>query len=154
MDKIFNKIKEERGVLLMQVLVVAGITVILLALSLPYIQEYKPNLELNATARELTSDLRYAQQLTVTEQIPHVVEMNLIGDSYQVLKVGEETTIVKTYFFDEGINFQQITGLTDNKVRFNFYGGVSESGQVVLVNSKSKTATINIKPSGYVQLAN
>jgi len=136
----------------MEILVVFGVIALLATISIPYLKKYQPNLKLNATARDLTADLRYAQQLTVTEQATYLVDLDLDGDSYQILKGGIATTTIKTVEFDPSVSFQQIIGLTDNQVVFNFYGGVSESGQVILVNTNNKTATINIKPSGYIQL--
>ena len=144
--------KKNQGSLLLNVLVSFGIIALMATISVPYIRQYQPNLKLNATARDLTSDLRYAQQLTITEQAVYLVDFNLDSDSYQILKGGVATTTIKTVEFDSDVNFQQITGLTDNQVVFNFYGGVSESGQIILVNTNGKIATINVKPSGYVKL--
>ena len=144
--------KKNQGSLLLNVLVSFGIIALLATISVPYLKKYQPNLKLNATARDLTSDLRYAQQLTITEQVVYLVDLDLDGDSYQILKGGAATTTIKTIEFDSSISFQQVTGLTDNEVVFNFYGGVSEAGQIILINTNGKTATINVKPSGYVQL--
>ncbi len=144
--------KKNQGSLLLNVLVSFGIIALMATISIPYIRQYQPNLKLNATARDLTADLRYAQQLTVTEQVAYLVDFDLDNDSYQILKSGVATPTIKTVEFDSSVNFQQITGLSNNQVVFNFYGGVSESGQIILVNTNGKTATINVKPSGYVQL--
>lgn len=145
--------KKNQGSLLLNILVSLGVIALMATISIPYLKKYQPNLKLNATARDLTADLRYAQQLTITEQVIHSVKFDLADDSYQILKSGVATTTIKTVEFDSDVSFQQITGLSDNQVIFNFYGGVSESGQVTLINTNNKTAIINIKPSGYVQLA-
>ena len=144
--------RKNQGSLLLNVLVSFGIIALMATISIPYIRQYQPNLKLNATARDLTSDLRYAQQLTVTEQVVYLVDFDLDNDSYQILKSGVATTTVKTVEFDSDISFQQIINLSDNQVIFNFYGGVSEAGQIILVNTNGKTVTINVKPSGYIQL--
>jgi len=144
--------KKNQGSLLLNVLVSFGIIALMATISIPYIRQYQPNLKLNATARDLTADLRYAQQLTVTEQVIYLVDFDLDNDSYQILKSGVATTTVKTVEFDSDISFQQIINLSDNQVIFNFYGGVSEAGQIILVNTNGKTVTINVKPSGYIQL--
>jgi len=144
--------KKNQGSLLLNVLVSFGIIALMATISIPYIRQYQPNLKLNATARDLTADLRYAQQLTVTEQVIYLVDFDLDNDSYQILKSGVATTTVKTVEFDSDVSFQQVTDLTDNQVTFNFYGGVSEAGQIILVNTNGKTVTINVKPSGYIQL--
>ena len=144
--------RKNQGSLLLNVLVSFGIIALMATISIPYIRQYQPNLKLNATARDLTADLRYAQQLTVTEQVVYLVDFDLDNDSYQILKSGVATTTVKTVEFDSDISFQQIINLSDNQVIFNFYGGVSEAGQIILVNTNGKTVTINVKPSGYIQL--
>ena len=145
-------LKENQGALIIDILVGLAIIALLSTISLPYLKKYQPNLKLNSTARNLTADLRYAQQLTITEQVVHKVSFNLANDQYQILKVNTATTTIKTVAFEPEVSYQQVTGLTDNMVVFNYYGGVSESGQVRLINTNGSTATINIKPSGYVQL--
>jgi len=150
MQKFFYK--KNQGSLLLNVLVSFGIIALLATISIPYIRQYQPNLKLNATARNLTSNLRYAQQLTITEQAVHLVDFDLGGDSYQILRGGVATTTIKTVEFDPDVSFQQIISLTGNQAVFNFYGGVSEAGQIILINTNAKTATINIKPSGYIKL--
>ena len=141
-----------KGSMLMELLVVLGIIALLSTISIPYLRKYQPNLKLNAVARDLTTDLRYAQQLTVTEQKVHLVSFDLANDKYYILKIDTDTTTVKTVSLDSEISFKQITDLTDNQVVFNFYGGVSQSGQIILTNTNNVDATINIKPSGYIQL--
>jgi Tfp pilus assembly protein FimT len=144
--------KNQNGRLLINLLVIFGIIALLSTIAIPYLRKYQPNLKLNGTARELISDLRYAQQLTITEQVVYLVELDIENDSYDILKIDTATTTVKTIEFPLEVSYQQITGLTNNQIVFNSYGGVSESGQIVLVNTNGKTSTINIKPSGYVQL--
>lgn len=137
----------------MELLVVLGIIALLSTISIPYLRKYQPNLKLNAVARDLTTDLRYAQQLTVTEQKVHLVSFDLANDKYHILKIDTATTTVKTVNLDSEVSFKQITDLTDDQVVFNFYGGVSQSGQIILTNTNNVDATINIKPSGYIQLS-
>ena len=139
--------------MLLDVVVVFGIFALLATISIPYLKKYQPNLKLNAAARALTTDLRYAQQLTVTEQKIHLVDFDLTQDKYDILKIDSATTIIKSVDLDPEISFQEITGLTDNQAVFNYYGGVSQAGQIILTNANNATATINLKPSGYVQLA-
>lgn len=148
----FHSLKNNNGSFLINIIVTLGIIAFLSSISIPYLKKYQPNLKLNSTARNLTADLRYAQQLTITEQVAHSVNFNLEDDSYQILKLAAATTTIKVVEFVPEVNFQQIVGLPDNLVVFNFYGGVSDSGQIILINTNGKIATINIKPSGYVQL--
>ncbi len=138
--------------MLLDLVVVSGIIALLATISIPYLRKYQPNLKLNAAARALTVDLRYAQQLTVTEQKIHLVSFNLDQDKYEILKIDTATTTIKSVELDQEISFQEITGLNNNQAVFNYYGGVSQAGQIILTNPNNVTATINLKPSGYVQL--
>lgn len=147
-----NFYKNYRGVMLMDLLVTIGIIVLLSTIAIPYLRKYQPNLKLNATARDLTTDLRYAQQLTITEQKVYQVVFDLVNDKYQIQKIDTGTTTVKNVALDSEISIKQVTDLTDNKVVFNYYGGVSQAGQIILTNTNNVDATINIKPSGYIQL--
>ena len=98
--------------MLMNVMVSFAIIALLSTLSIPYIRKYQTNLKLNSTARDLTSDLRYAQQLSVTEQIVHKVAFHNDTDSYEILRIGTSTTTIKTVNLDDEISFSQITGLS------------------------------------------
>lgn len=141
-----------KGSMLMELLVILGIIALISTIAIPYLRKYQPNLKLNAAARDLTTDLRYAQQLTITEQKVYQVIFDIVNNQYQIKKIDTETTTVKTVAFDSEVSIKQITDLTDNKIIFNYYGGVSQAGQIILTNVNNVDATINIKPSGYIQL--
>lgn len=150
---MFKKLRHnQKGLSLVEILGVLGIIVLLATISIPYIKKFQPNLKLNATARELTTDLRYAQQLTVTEQVVHIVELDIMNDKYEILRLGVSTTTIKAVKLDSEVMISQINGLTNNQVRFNSYGAVSEAGDITLINTNNKTARINVKPSGYIRL--
>ncbi len=144
--------RDNKGSTLMDILVVLGIIALLSTLAIPYLRQYQPNLKLNAIARDLTTDLRYAQQLTITEQKVYQVTFDLINNQYQIQKIDTATTTIKTVILESEVSFKEIIDLTDNKVIFNYYGGVSQSGKIILENTNNLTATINIKPSGYIHL--
>lgn len=145
--------QDDKGSMLVDLLVVLGIIALLATISIPYLKKYQPNLKLSAAARDLTADLRLAQQLTVTEQKVHLVAFNLLNKQYEILKLDAATMTIKTVSLDATVSFKQITGLADNQVIFNYYGGVSRPGTVILTNTNNLNATVDIKPSGYVQLA-
>ncbi|GAI55728.1 unnamed protein product, partial [marine sediment metagenome] len=56
---------------LAELLVIIGIIGILALISIPAFRAYQPNLQLSSMVRELVTDLRYAQQLAVAEQVEH-----------------------------------------------------------------------------------
>lgn len=138
--------------MLIDLLVSAGIIALLATISIPYLKKYQPNLELNGAARALVADLRYAQQLAITEQKIHIVNFYPENNQYQIQKIDVATTTIKTVTLEPEIIIKQILDLTGNKAIFNFYGGVSQSGHIILTNANNVDATINIKASGYVQL--
>ncbi len=138
---------------MLNLLIGFGIMALIATISIPYLKKYQPNLKLDAAARNLTSDLRYAQQLTITQQVVHKVVLDSFDRSYEIVRVDTSTSTVKTVSLDPEVSFSQITGLSGDQVIFNAFGGVSESGQIILTNTQGSTATINVKPSGYIELA-
>lgn len=154
MLKTLKRIGAEKkgGSLLINVLVSASILALMLTLSIPYLRKYQPNMKLNAAARDLTADLRHAQQLTITEQEVHKMVLDFGNDRYSLIRLGEATSTIKTVQFASEVDYQQIIGLTGNEVVFNSYGGVSESGRIILENINGKISLIDIKPSGYIKL--
>jgi len=144
--------KNYRGSMLVSFLVVLGIITLLATIAIPYLRKYQPDLKLRSAARNLASDIRYAQQLAVTQQKVHVVFFDTAHNRYLIQRLDTATTTIKTVNLDPVLSYQQITGLNNNYVYYNFYGGVSQAGQVILKNSNNLTSTINIKASGYVEL--
>lgn len=139
----------EKGFTLFEVMVSMAIVMTMATISTPFIKRYQPNLKLDGTSRDLTSDLRLAQQYSIAEQVVHYVEIATSTRQYALYKTGSSTPI-KTYSLPNEINFQSVDGFTNNRISFNAYGAVSESGSIVLSNDQ-KNKTINIKPSGYVE---
>lgn len=150
--KTFFKKLNQKGSLVINLLVIVGIVALLTAAFTPYLRKYQPNLKLNSVSRDLTSDLRYAQQLTITEQVIHRIYFDITEGSYKIVKIGMATATLREVYLPTEVSYKEINDLTDNIVSFNSYGGVSESGQVILTNTNNRISIINIKPSGYVQL--
>ncbi|MDO8261431.1 MAG: prepilin-type N-terminal cleavage/methylation domain-containing protein, partial [Candidatus Magasanikbacteria bacterium] len=132
-----NYLKKTKGVTLMEVIVVCGIIALLSTISIPYLRKYQPNLKLSAEAKDLAGNLRLAQQLTITEQVPYQVFFNFSGNTYSILRLiaPSTTETISTINLDSEVAFQSVTGLTDNTVQFNSYGAVSEAGDVILINT-------------------
>ena len=147
-----NILRNQKGALLVETIAAIGILTMLSLLAMPLLQRYRSNLDLNGISKDLTSDLRLAQQLTISEQNIHLIQFDTAAKNYSLLKLSPATTTVKSISLPAGTSYQAIDSNLNNQVRFNSFGGVSQSGKIVLINTLSKTATINIKPSGYVEL--
>lgn len=142
----------QEGSLLMSTIVSISIIALLSMLSIPYLRQYQDNLKLNGVSRNFTADIRYAQQLTITEQLVYKIELDTTLHKYEIIKTGAATSTIKSVSFPSEVRFHQVDAALNDEIIFNSFGGASESGQVILINNEEKTATINIKPSGYVQL--
>ncbi len=141
-----------KGGIFLNVLISVLVIALTITISLPHVRTYRINAQLSSESRELVSDLRYAQQLAVTEQKVHGVEFDTINNLYNIVKLAPSTTTLKTVKFSDNSNLKQTVGLSDDRVEFNFYGGVDNSGQIYLENINNKQIVIEIKPSGYVQI--
>lgn len=142
----------QKGNMLMSVLVSVAIIALLSMISIPYLGQYQTNLKINGVSRNLTSDIRYAQQLTITEQVVYKVLLDTVEHKYEIIKTGAATSTIKSISFPPEVRFSQVDAALDNQIVFNSFGGVSQSGQIILINSSGKTTAINVKPSGYIQL--
>jgi len=137
---------------LIEVLLVIGIMGIIAAAYFSASQFQEQSKALSAAVRNLTTDLRYAQQLSVTDQIDHGIQIFTASDSYKLVRFA--TTTVE--FFDKdlpvGITFHDVTGFTSDEIEFNAYGAVSQDGTITLINTDNTTTTIDVRPSGFVRI--
>lgn len=146
----------QNGFTLTEILVTLSVLGILIAITLSVFRTIQPDLQLSGATRELITDLRYVQQLTVTEQVEHSIRFYSTEKRYEIRKYGETTEILKTVSLPEEIEEMTISGLSDidsgKEARYNPYGAVKESGSILLENSENKTKTIKVEPSGFVKL--
>ncbi|MDD2696565.1 MAG: prepilin-type N-terminal cleavage/methylation domain-containing protein [Candidatus Pacebacteria bacterium] len=133
-----------------EILVVIGIIGILALFALPALRAFQPNLQLSSVTQELVADLRYAQQLTVTEQKEHCLLFFPSEKKYQLKEC--QGAVLKEKILPKEIESITPTGFTGDEVKYNPYGAVSEPGTVVLENTKKETKTISIKASGFVEV--
>lgn len=141
---------------LIEFFTVTAIVGIIILIGAPLIRNYQPSLQLNGAVRDLVSDIRYVQQLAVTEQVEHSVYFISSEKRYQIKRYGTETSTLKEIFLPEEITEISISGLSEVEInkeaRYNPYGAVKDFGSVTLKNSKNATSTIDIRPSGFVKI--
>lgn len=149
--KMISWQKHHKGFTAVEILVVLAIISLISLISWPQLVNYQKTTKLKNEVNVLVTNLRLAQQLAVTEQIIYQVKLFSGTGSYQIInsKTGE---VVKTITLDPEVTIQQINDLTDDTVQFNAGGGALEAGEVFLTNTKNATSSIQIKPSGYIQI--
>jgi len=145
-----------KGFTLTEILVTLGVLGILVAITLSVLRTVQPDLQLSGATRELITDLRYAQQLTITEQVEHSIRFYSAEKRYEIRRYGETTEILKTVSLPEEIEEMTISGLSDidsgKEARYNPYGAIKDSGSILLENSEHQTRTIKVRPSGFVKI--
>ena len=135
-----------------ELLIAICIIGVLSLIAIPAFRMFAPNLELSGTARELISNLRYSQQLSITEQIEHGIRFSTTTREYQLVKYSSPEEIIETKNLSENLDFQEISGFTNNEVKYNPYGAVREEGSISLKNNRGTILIINVRPSGFVKI--
>ncbi|MFA4998571.1 MAG: hypothetical protein WC514_00910 [Candidatus Paceibacterota bacterium] len=125
---------------------------VLSLIAIPAFRTFAPNLELSGTARELASNLRYCQQMSVTEQVEYGIRISTTTREYQLIKYGSPEEIIETKELSEKLDFYEVSGFADNEIKYNPYGSVKEEGSVSLINNKGVILIIEVSPSGFVKI--
>lgn len=128
------------------------VVVLISLISLPLFITYQKTTKLKSESRILVSNLRLAQQLAITEQ--NIYDLKLFPDTktYQIINE-KDSSIKKTVVLNPEVSIAEVTGFTANTIRFVATGAVIETGTILLSNTNNNTTTLQIKPSGYVELS-
>jgi len=135
---------------LAELLVIIGIISALTLFAVPALRTFQPTLQLSSIVQEVVGDLRYAQQLTVTEQKEHCLQFFPTDKKYQLKKC--EGEIIKEKIFPKEIESFLVSGFADNEVRYNPYGAVKDAGTIILENTKNEIKIISVKASGFISV--
>ena len=146
-----KKFPAKNGFSLIEIMTTISIFVLLIAITIPNFRTYQSNIGLKDSIRTFVGNLRYAQQLAITEQKTYGLIISAATDTYRVVRYDTATTTIKTVILPSDIDFLSVSDFNCDFIRFNSYGAVHESGTVVLINNDGETQTIEIKPSGYVE---
>lgn len=142
-----------KGFTLVELLVVIAIGAIIASIALGGIYVYQPYARLASVCRDLLTDIRYAQQLSVAGQGVFGVKFFVAENKYQLLRfAGSDTSQILEKTLPQGVSFQGVSGFLDNEVRFNSYGAVSYGGVVSLGNSNGDVRGIDVGPSGFSKI--
>ena len=151
-----KKIKLLAGFTAAELIVVIGIMLIFMSIGIPVFNGVREKEELTGAVRDLVVDIRYAQQLAITEQLYYGVKFISVNDDldkYELFKYSSSTNpeVVQLKDLPEGIRFVSID-FSNSSVVFNPYGAADEQGSVTLSNSASNTSMVEVRPSGFVKI--
>ncbi len=141
-----------RGFTLTEILIIIVIILILILISIPYFRTLQPAIQLSGAVREIVSDLRYAQQMAVTEQIEYGIRFIDDFNEYQIIRYKETEEVVQSKKLPATVVFYEIDGFVENQAIFNPYGAVKESGSIELINTNNEITMIDVRPSGFVRI--
>lgn len=141
----------KKGFTLNEILIAISFISILFLMSLFTLKELTPDLQLSGTARDFATDLRYAQQTSITEQTGYCLKMFFDLKKYQVIKC-DESQVISEKALPAYISEFSSSVFAGNKIEFNPYGAVRESGTVTFKNTSNKTKIVDIKASGFVKI--
>ena len=98
-------IKDERGVNLIELMVVVAVAAIVTAIAVPTYVSYLPFLKVRSAARDLISDLRYTRQQAVSENTNHRLIFSSIAE-YSIQRVSDSKVIKSVDLAD---NYSKVT---------------------------------------------
>lgn len=151
------KFNSQNSFSLIELLIVIAVIGILALLAMPALKGFQSTLGLNGTVRDLVSDLRLTQQLAISEQVEYCLSLpdDFPSDrKYQILKCDQVDVFKEKLVSDGIIGITIIPDLSNNDIRYNPYGAVRESAQIIFTNSYNEIKTVDVRPSGFVKIIN
>lgn len=150
---MFYQIKKfKSGFTAVELIIVLSIIALIAVVSVPTISQFLPSVNLNGTTRNLTADLRDAQEKAVASQNQHLVRFFPTNApvKYQLIRVinGEET-IIKEESLPSNESLSLEATISQNQIIFSPDGGPSSSGNITL-SLAGKSKIISVSPAGFI----
>ncbi len=149
----------KKGITLIEELIVIAIIGVMVGVIAPSLSNYLPGVQLNGTARTLTSNLREAQEKAITEQNQYVIRFfpTATPVNYQIVRIYYnpekiiEEELIKTVSLPSSETLILGSTISDNEIAFSPDGGPSSSGNIILgLNGAQKT--INVSSAGFIKI--
>lgn len=137
------------GFTLIELIIIIVIVSLLGLIGVRSFVSYQEGVEGTGEAQELINDLRYAKQMSISEQIHYGIVFDFEDNSYELIKEEEERVVIKQKKLPERVNLKPVDQYSE--VRFTRFGAVFKSGEVILSDSSSSRKII-IKPSGFINV--
>jgi len=141
-----------KGFTLIELMIVIGIICILSAVSLYGWRGYQNNINLRTAAREVMSDIASCKQRSVSEGVQYCMQFTDGSPNYSInassCGAPTQTQAKNLTSFGSGLTISN-TNFNSDQVSFLPRGTLSSNtGKIVLTNSKNSTATITINITG------
>lgn len=140
-----------KGFGIVELLIVSAAIGLLTVVSMPLLINYQKTTKLRSEARALATNLRYTQQLAISQQNVFNLIFIPVSGSYKIIN-SSTSQIIKQVALDSEVAISTTTSLTNDTVQFTPTGAAIQPGSVSLTNSRHQTSTVNIKASGYVEI--
>lgn len=135
----------------MEILTVIGIIIVLSLMAFLVLKNYQKFQDLKNSTKDFIGRLKLAQQYSVTEQIKYAVRIDLLNNSYYLIKKSVPEEVISSFLMSESVNFSSLSGLENNEAVFNPTGAIDFPGDVFLTHELTQEQTkVSLKPSGYV----
>ena len=141
-----------KGFTLIELMIVIGIIGVLSAVSLYSWQGYQNNVNLRTAAEEVMSDIASCKQRAVSEGINYCIQFTDGSPNYSInassCDAPTQTQAKILTSFGSGLTISN-TNFNSDRVSFLPRGTLSSNtGTIVLTNSKNSTATITVQITG------
>jgi prepilin-type N-terminal cleavage/methylation domain-containing protein len=150
------KYKDDKGYSLVEVLVVIGIIMVVAAIAMPIFQAYAINRNLRSAARDIIGDIFSCKERTIAENRQYRISFNVGANNYTIDRCNTTGSSCAAYTaiqtktptaFGSDISITNAAFGNNSAISFQTRG-TSESGNVVLTNSRGSTATITTNITG------
>lgn len=142
-----------KGVTLVEIMIVLAIMTILIGMAVPGLTGLQFHYRLVSAARELTSDLRMARQMAITEGQKMIVVLDPQREGYQVERESAPGVPVRGVKEFKGLDLVSFSNSNSNNViEFWPRGTTNDWGTIILQNPKGETRRITIVATGRVRL--
>ena len=146
--------KQSKGFTLIELMIVIAVLGILGTMATFSFQRYVTNANLKTAAREIMTDMSLCKQKAMSEGIQYRLTFTVGSDQYAISAAPFSSSQTKSLAqFGAGMSVQSVN-FTSGQVIFLPRGTLSSNtGTVVLVNSRNSTATITVNITGRTYVA-
>lgn len=141
------KTNRSTGLTILELLTVMLIISIASAVAVPAVNAALERAAGNAALRELVTDLRYAQQMALSDGSNYYITFNKSMQTYTISVAGQfDQEIIKQVTLPDGIKLLG-TNFANNKLYYTDLGSPSAGGRIELSDRKGKVIKITVLPA-------